>query len=453
MIDDKWPQARLIPTLPGSGVEAQERRAASVLLAVMQAVDEFGRALLKPLGAPSGRIQTFIETPVKLSDGRAIRPDGIIAVTRGARSWTAVVETKVGPSNLEREQIETYLDLARERGFDAVLSISNHYVTSSSDYPIEFDRRKKRKVDLHHWSWFEVLTEAVLQGKLKHVGDRDQAYMLDELVRFLEDQKSGALPFSSMGPSWTAVKEGARDQTLRKTDDHVAAVAARWDELVRYVELKLTRDLGKDVRPVVGKREEDPLSRRLALTESLATSGLLYAQLQVPDAAGPLNVVADLRSRQITVSTELAAPRDGRTKGRVSWLLRQLRDAPDDLAIGTKVLRSTSTYAALLGVARENPDLLYPESSKEVRGFVLKLSRNMGVKRDAGKGSFIESVATTVEVFYEKILQNLRPWKAAPPKLHKKDALADIDESVEVPKELEPAVEDARAEMAESGSL
>lgn len=449
MLDEKWPQARLIPTLPGSGVEAQERRAASVLLAVMQIVDEFGRSLLKPLGAPSGRIQTFIETPVKLADGRSIRPDGIIAVTRGSRSWTAVVETKVGASSLEREQIEAYLDLAREKGFDAVLSISNHYVTSSSDYPIEFDRRKKRKVDLHHWSWFEVLTEAVLQGKLKRVGDRDQAYILDELVRFLEDPKSGALPFSSMGASWTTVKDGARDQTLRKTDDHVAAVAARWDELVRYVELKLTRDLGKDVRPVVAKREEDPVVRRLALVESLAGSGQLYAQLQVPDAAGPLNVLADLRSRQVTVSTELSAPREGRTKGRVSWLLRQLRDAPDDLAIGTKATRSTSTYAALLGAAREKPELLYPEASKEVRAFVLKLSRNMGLKRDAGQGSFIESVEGTVEAFYEKVLQNLRPWKAVPPKLPKK-LETEPDDAVEVPKELESDVEAARAEMIEA---
>jgi hypothetical protein len=360
-----------------------------------------------------------------------------------------VVETKVGTSPMEREQIESYLDLARERGFDAVLSISNHYVTSSAEYPIEFDRRKKRRVDLHHWSWFEVLTEAVVQGKLRRISDRDQAYILDELVRFLEDDRSGALPFSSMGSSWTAVKDGARDQTLRKTDDHVASVASRWDELVRYVELKLTRDLGKDVRPVVAKLEEDPAARRLALAESLASSGQLYAQLQVPDAAGAMSILADLRTRQITVSTDLNAPREGRTKGRVSWLLRQLRDAPDDLAIATRASRSSSTYAALLAAARENPQLLYPEPPKEVRGFTVKLSRNMGLKRDHGKGSFIESVESTVELFYESVLQNLRPWKAAPPKLHKKVGTAE-DAVVDVPEELEGPVEAARAEMAES---
>jgi len=61
--DEQWPIARLIPISSASGIEAQERRAASALLAVIAAVPEFGRALLKPLGALSGRIQTFVEIP------------------------------------------------------------------------------------------------------------------------------------------------------------------------------------------------------------------------------------------------------------------------------------------------------------------------------------------------------------------------------------------------------
>lgn len=62
--DEKWPVARLIAISSASGVEAQERRLASALLAVMAAVPEFGNALLKPLGAPSGKFEnvaTIIE--------------------------------------------------------------------------------------------------------------------------------------------------------------------------------------------------------------------------------------------------------------------------------------------------------------------------------------------------------------------------------------------------------
>ncbi|MDQ3772869.1 MAG: hypothetical protein M3343_12405 [Actinomycetota bacterium] len=73
--DEQWPVARLIPISTASGIEAQERKVTSALLAVMSAVDEFGRVMLKPLGAPAGRIETFIEVPFKL-DTRAIRPDG-----------------------------------------------------------------------------------------------------------------------------------------------------------------------------------------------------------------------------------------------------------------------------------------------------------------------------------------------------------------------------------------
>jgi hypothetical protein len=66
--DEQWPVARLIPISSASGVEAQERRLASALLAVMYAVPEFARALLKPLGAPAGRVDAFIEVPFRFKD-------------------------------------------------------------------------------------------------------------------------------------------------------------------------------------------------------------------------------------------------------------------------------------------------------------------------------------------------------------------------------------------------
>ena len=41
-------------------------------------------------------------------------------VKRGQRNWTALVEVKTGTNALAAEQLETYLDVAREQGFDAV---------------------------------------------------------------------------------------------------------------------------------------------------------------------------------------------------------------------------------------------------------------------------------------------------------------------------------------------
>ncbi len=246
--DERWPVARLIPITSSTGVEAKERNAASALLAVISHVDEFGRALLKPLGAPAGTIDAFVETTFKLDDGRSIRPDGLIAVTRAGRTWWALVECKIADQELRADQMEGYLDLARSVGIDAVLSISNHYATSSAEYPIAIDRKKLRKVALHHWSWVRVLTEAEVQKQYRGVKDPDQAYILDELIRYLSDARSGVVRFDDMGPSWTAVRDGARVRTLRKTEPEVAAIASRWDELIQFLSLDLTKELGRDVK-------------------------------------------------------------------------------------------------------------------------------------------------------------------------------------------------------------
>ncbi|MCA1675243.1 MAG: hypothetical protein LC799_24655 [Actinobacteria bacterium] len=78
-----------------------------------------------PWERPLGGMGTFIEVPFKVN-GRSVRPDGIITVTRGARRGGAIVEAKTAQNALQADQIDAHLDLARELEFNAVLSISNH---------------------------------------------------------------------------------------------------------------------------------------------------------------------------------------------------------------------------------------------------------------------------------------------------------------------------------------
>jgi hypothetical protein len=446
--DEQWPVARLIPISTASGIEAQERRAASALLAVVAAVSEFGRALLRPLGAPAGRIEAFIEVPFR-REGRQLRPDGIVLVTRGQRIWGAIIEAKVGSNSVEAEQIDQYLDLARDLGFDAVLSISNQYVTSSSPYPVQVDKRKLKRVRLFHWSWVSVLTEATLQKEHRGVSDPDQAYILEELIRYLSDPRSGAVSFESMGPSWTAVRDGARQGTLRRSDPEVAAVAARWDELIRYLCLELTTDLGQDVRQTLARTEHKPSARLARLGQSLVESGQLHADLRVPNAAGPLHLLADLRSRQVTVSTSIEAPTQGTSKGRVSWLLKQLPEASGHISLEAKIARSQSSLAGSLTETRETPARLYPEGGREIRQFMVSATRNMGLKRDAGRGSFIESVITASKDFYGEVLQNLRAWKPPPPKLKQP---APEDAAEQAPPTVAEAIAEAEQEHEEDAT-
>lgn len=212
---DDWQPARLIPVAGIRGQDEQERRATSALLAVMRAVPEFGHALVAGIGAPKGRISTFAEVQLRDGDGNVSIPDGAIVIERGRTTWRALVEVKTGSAPLQSEQVSRYLDLAREQGFDTVLTISNQITARPSDSPVTVDKRKLRKVGFYHLSWWRIITEAVLQSQFRGVSDPDQAWILGELIAYLDHENSGASGFQDMGQSWPRVRDGAppRDAT------------------------------------------------------------------------------------------------------------------------------------------------------------------------------------------------------------------------------------------------
>src|SRR3954471_12698666 len=169
-VSEEWPRARLIPTAGIRGQEEQERRATSSLLAVMRAVPEFGHALLRELGAPkSPVIETFAEVRFKDSAGKTVIPDGAIVCERGKKSWTCLVEVKTGKAPLRDEQVGCYLDVAKQHGFDGVLTISNHITAASNESPVAVDNLKLGKRGLCHFSWWLIITEAIVQSLYRGV--------------------------------------------------------------------------------------------------------------------------------------------------------------------------------------------------------------------------------------------------------------------------------------------
>ena len=418
MAEESWHAARLIPTSGISGADEQERRATSALLAVLPAVREFGRSLLAPLGAPAGTIETFIEVPFDLGE-RRVYPDGLIRVTRGQRSWTALVEVKTGANHLEAEQLECYLDVAKDQGFDAVITVSNEIPAMAGTHPTAVDKRKVRKVALHHFSWTQLLTEAVMQKVHRGVADPDQAWILGELIRYLEHPRSGAMEFEDMGGAWTGVRDAVVAGTLRPNDKGAAEVASRWDQLMRYACLRLGRQLGVEVQPALTRKElAEPGIRAQALLGTLATRGALDGSLRIPNAVGPITITADLRAGRISASVDIDAPREGKQQTRVNWLVRQLKTAPDGLRVDCFALhaRGAST-SELLKAIRENPAVLVDDPKREIRTFRLVLGAPLGTKRGQGRGSFLTSVLELLDGFYESVVQGIKPWAAAPPKL------------------------------------
>jgi hypothetical protein len=428
MSEETWLAARLIPTSGISGADEQERRATSALLAVMSSVREFGRAITQPFGAPAGQLQAFIEVPFKLGD-KQLFPDGLVRVVRGQRQWTALVEVKTGANGLKAEQLEGYLDIAREQGFDALITISNEIPPIAGQHPTAIDKRKLRKVALHHLPWSEVLTQAVMQKEYRGVADPDQAWVLGELIRYLEHPRSGAMEFSDMGAAWVPVREAIGAGTLRPGDANAAEVAGRFDALIRYASLKLGRQLGIEVVPALSRRDlADPAVRTQTLVAQLTSAGTMTAGLRIPGAVGPLQVTADIRAGRVVCHVDVDAPKEGRPATRVNWLARQLRNAPETLSMSpSRCTRGDRGMPNSSGSSVRNPVVVIGDPARELKSFRVAQSSAAGTKRGTGRGAFIDSFLGAIDDFYAQVLQNLKPWMPAPPRLRATDEPAVIE--------------------------
>ena len=429
MDTSSFQSARLIPITGIKGDQEQERRATSALLAVIQAVPEFGRAVLKPLGAPAGRVRAFIE-PEFIQAEKKVRPDGLIVVERGSKSWSVAVEVKTNKNDLVADQINAYLDVCRDEGIDALLTISNQVLTLTGAHPTDgIDVRKARKTQLQHYSWIRVLTEAQMQKEHRGVSDPDQAWILGELIRYLEAPSSGALEFTDMGESWVPVRQAVANGTLSPTDKGAVSVAQRFESLLRATSFKLSARLGVEVSPVASKlAKTDPAKHTKEAVMRLAQESQLRGAIRVEDTIAPLDVVVDLRASQVLSSVRIDAPREGRPLTRVNWLLRQLKTAPKGTRVETFVKRGQQAAAAcLLENALETPEKLLPADNKEISSFVVTLISPMGTKRGEGKGSFVGSFLASVDDAYVSLLQNLQAWTPKAPKLPQQPGTAALN--------------------------
>ena len=429
MSEQSWNVARLIPTSGINGADEQERRATSALLSVMSSVREFGRALTAPLGAPAGHLETFIEVPFMLGE-KKIFPDGLIRAKWGKKEWVALVEVKTGTNILAAEQLENYLDIARENGFNALVTISNEIPPAVGQHPTVVDKRKLRKVALHHWSWSEVLANAVMQREFRGVADPDQAWILGELIRYLEHPRSGALSFDDMGASWVGVRESIAAGTLRQTDKGATEVAGRFDALIRYACLRLGRQLGTEVTPILTRKElADPTVRTATVVSSLVNSGTMSSAIHIPNAVGPLQIFANLRANRVTCYFDVEAPREGKPTTRVNWIVRQLRDAPDTIRVEAFAARAHEGAAELLRDVRDSPNKLVMDPHKEIKSFRIAQIHPLGSKRNAGRGSFIGSILTAIDTTYADVGQRLKSWAASPPRV-RSDREVELDPAV-----------------------
>ncbi|TQM25434.1 stress response protein SCP2 [Nocardia bhagyanarayanae] len=413
---DTWQPARLFSVVGVGAGEEQERRATSALIGTMQAVRPFARAVCARMGAPVGAFEGYVEVQYERGESKVI-PDAVLKVSRGSRVWTGLLEVKTGNGKLKRDQLESYLDVARKKKYDAVVSLSNDVPASPGELPVEVDRRKLAKVALRHLSWAEVAHEARMLLSHGGIDNELQAWILGEFLRYLDHPRSGATEFVDMGRHWVAVRDSVTAGTLRAGDQKALTVADTWVSLSRHLALRLTAELGVTVKHILPRRHRsDPAARNAAVAERLAADGTFEAVLRIPDTAGDLVVIADVRTNKVRCRTVLDAPNEGSSGRRMSWLLRQLEDAPGDVQVEAVFSERGNEACEHLATVRANPKVLTDGRSGAIVSFSLEQTFPMGNRRAGTAASFISSVTSATDAFYGSVVQPLRGWVPAAPK-------------------------------------
>lgn len=438
--------ARLIPVLADG---SKEGRTTSIFLAALMAVPPFGRLVMGSLGLRLGklaRIQCFTEvTLVDESGGAKVRPDGLIIVSTGRQEWRALIEAKCGNAVLQEEQVETYLELGKRNNIDAVITISNELAALPTHHPLTKIKKSSKGPALFHWSWVYLLTEATLliSQSPKEFDDPEQRYILSEVVRFFRHPSSGVSRFDRMNSEWKDVVAAVQSGSpLSRTSPEVVQTVATWHQGQRDICLQLSRKLGRNVDLRLSKSHADDFEQRLRDdSEQLVRDGQLKFEVDVPGAAAPIEIIADLQRRNVTCSMRLAAPQDKKsTAARLNWLVRQLqKTTADNVHIRTTWPgRAAPTQITLLK-ARETPEALQnPNVATAANTFEILMIQDFA--GDFGRNvKFVERLEGAVAEFYEQVAENLRAWVAIPPKIAH-DVLSQPERPIILQTE-EPALE------------
>ncbi len=414
--------ARLFPVL---STTSKEGRTTSIILACLSKIDELASELMLSVGQRIGKrskLGAFTEVVFKgEKTDTQDRPDGLIVVKNGSNEWRALVEAKVGNADLTAEQIEKYRIIAKNQGVDCIITMSNQFATTTSSHPLDAVRKSRSKVPVFHWSWMFILTTVDLLLNNDEVADEDQKLLLDELRRFLTHESAGIKGFDRMPPEWgelnRLVSAGGK---IPVKSAEAAVVIEAWHQETKDLSLILSRQTETAVHEKLPRKHiHDQAGRQKDEISVLSELNQLKSVLQIPDAASPLEVIADLARRTIDVGMTIRAPEDKKSsKARLNWLLRQVKaERLEGVTIRLNWPGRSGATQFPLDDLREAPEICEQgKDGLQVHSFHIFISRRIGA-RFTQQSNFIKDLEDLVPLFYHEIGQNLSEWRKPAPKI------------------------------------
>lgn len=402
-------RARLFPI----GNSDSETSTVSIFLASLGAVKEYREELLSRIGIKKINNKNIeLHTYTEISGGNSEnRPDGLLVITSGKHNpvieWAGFVEAKVKDNALEAQQIERYVDFAREIGINDMITVSNYLTTTPIQSPI---KSKKSKFNLYHWSWSYLKVTASRLIRTNAIEDADHIFMLRELRRYFDTHKN-INSYNNMGKEWknSVVKIHTYTENQPIDKETVTHIAESYKQEEKNISLQLTDKTYHYVELVRKNNRLDEIEEMLQNKKVITSTFMI-------DNNKNYNFSIDVcfKSRTIRCYTHYAINK-GKAKAQTSSLLKALDPSgtTDDIKINAYYIRNKSNMASKslteLNKEKEHAEyysILDRSLGEEVKFFEIETIDTVSQSFTSTK-NFIIKLENIAEVFLNQVMEYL----------------------------------------------
>ncbi|WP_373000357.1 hypothetical protein [Sulfurimonas sp.] len=403
-------KARLFP----KGNSEHETSVVSIFLASLSAVKEYREELFLSIGINKIKTRNVnIYIYVEIQDGnKENRPDGLVVITSGKNpiiEWAGIIEAKIGDHILDKNQIDRYADFADNLGIKDIITISNQLVTTPMNSPIKLRRTKFK---LYHWSWTYLKVIAQRLIRTDSVEDTDHIYILSELRRFFDDNRS-LKNFINMGAEW---KNSANDIYCHNEKQKIKSDILD-NILIPYIQeekdnsLQLTDKTSHYIELIA---KDDRVEE---ITQMLQEKKIITSKYMIDrDKHNTFNVEADFKGLSIKCSTSFEISK-GKAQAQTTSLLKMLENDsgyPEGIFINAIYPRNkylSKTGISLSKLIDERNDITNTQYSildkslgDTVKYFEIYTINIIG-KRFHGNKTFIDDFEAYSERFLNQVME------------------------------------------------
>lgn len=413
----QYQEARLIPLLK----TGDEGALTSIFLSSLKLVKEFKDDIFKEIKLSRIGYSLYLTEVVFHDIDNASRIDGLILVVSKNTIKDAVVfEMKNKNNSLDREQINRYIGLSKKIGIDKMVTVSNEFVSDSSQSPVQI--KPPKNFSLYHFSWTYLMTKGqlLLFKNDQNIEDEDQVEIMKEVLHYLEAPTSGVTGYHCMKPGWkTTIEKIGNRIPLRLSDPELLEAVESWHEEEKDMALLLSRKLGVLVKST--NRDKDSIK---SSSKKLINEGYLSGNLSIKNSVSDIKIGLDFEIKSVSMSVKVSPPMDKGTKARITWLYKQLdaakRKNPTvferierDLIIEANVKHARQHTK----VSWQDLDTLFEEvNGKEIQAFNIVYVNKFGKSFSSNK-KFIVTIENMILEYYAGIVQYLTNWNRPAPKL------------------------------------